>query len=75
MKTNFAVQCLKWAKKTPDNPAIHSVEYGTFTYRWLWEQAKRFGNVLYRLGVNRGDRYVCVLPNIPEAAVVFWAVN
>lgn len=71
MKTNFAMECLCWAEKTPDNPAIHSVERGTFSYRWLLEQAKRFGNVLKRLGVNKGDRYACVLPNIPEAAVVF----
>lgn len=71
MKTNFAIECLCRAEKTPDNPAIHSVERGTFSYRWLSGQARRFGNVLNRLGVNKGDRYACVLPNIPEAAVVF----
>jgi acyl-coenzyme A synthetase/AMP-(fatty) acid ligase len=71
MKTNFAFECLCRTENTPDNPAIHSVEYGTLTYRWLWEQAKRFGNVLHRLGVDKGDRYACVLPNIPEAAIVF----
>ena len=71
MKTNFAIECLKWAGKTPDNPVIHSVEQGIFSYRSMWEQARRFGNVLHRLGVNKGDRYACVLPNIPEAAVVF----
>jgi len=71
MKTNFAIQCLKWVEKTPNGTAIHSVECGTFSYRWLGEQAKRFGNVLHRLGVNKGDRYACVLPNIPETAVVF----
>jgi acyl-coenzyme A synthetase/AMP-(fatty) acid ligase len=71
MKTNFAIECLCRTEKTPDNPAIYSVERGTFSYQWLWEQAKRFGNVLHGLGVNKGDRYACVLPNIPEAAVVF----
>jgi acyl-coenzyme A synthetase/AMP-(fatty) acid ligase len=71
MKLNFAVECLNWMRKTPNNPAIHSVEHGTFTYRWLWEQARRFANVLDRLGVNKGDRYACVLPNIPEAAIFF----
>jgi acyl-coenzyme A synthetase/AMP-(fatty) acid ligase len=71
MKKNFAIECMRRTEKAPDNPAIHSVERGTFSYRWLWEQAKRFGNVLRRLGVNKGDRYACVLPNIPEAAVVF----
>ena len=71
MQVNFALECLKWAEKTPDIAAIGSEEHGTFSYGWLAEQAKRFGNVLLRLGVRRGDRYLCFLPNIPETAAAF----
>ena len=71
MKMNFAEKCLLWAEKTPDGAAIYSVEQGVFTYCWLAENARRFAKVLRRLGVGKGDRYLCILPSIPETAAVF----
>jgi len=71
MRANFALECLKHAEIRPTSLAIQSEEHGSFTYQWLSEQARKFGNVLKHLGVGRGDRYLCLLPSIPEAAVVF----
>ncbi|MCL5959860.1 MAG: acyl--CoA ligase [Chloroflexi bacterium] len=71
MQANFAIEALKHAAIRPNSIAIRSEEHGAFTYQWLSEQARRFGNVLKHLGVGRGDRYLCFLPSIPDTAAVF----
>ena len=43
------------------------------TYRELYEQVSKFGNVLHGLGVKKGDRVVLYLPMIPEAAYAMLA--
>jgi len=43
------------------------------TYRELYEQVSKFGNVLHGLGVKKGDRVILYLPMIPEAAYAMLA--
>ena len=71
MQINFAVEVLKQAERAPQSIAIHSVERGDLSYGWLSREARRCGNVLRRLGLKRGDRYLCSLPSILETAVAF----
>jgi len=48
-------------------------ETRSVTYRQLHADVCRFGNVLRKLGVSRGDRVTIYLPMIPEAAVAMLA--
>ncbi len=43
------------------------------SYRELYENVSKFGNVLHGLGVRKGDRVVLYLPMIPEAAYAMLA--
>ncbi len=43
------------------------------TYRDLWREVNRFGSVLRKLGVKKGDRVAIYLPMIPEAAIAMLA--
>ncbi len=43
------------------------------SYRELYEQVSKFGNVLHSLGVRKGDRVVLYLPMIPQAAYAMLA--
>jgi acetyl-CoA synthetase len=45
----------------------------TLTYRELHREVQKFGNVLRKLGVGKGDRVAIYLPLIPEAAVAMLA--
>jgi acetyl-CoA synthetase len=45
----------------------------TLTYRELHQEVQKFGNVLRKLGVGKGDRVAIYLPLIPEAAVAMLA--
>ena len=59
------------AQRFPFRPAIvfqgHMIQYW-----YLDREANRFANALVSLGVNRGDRVVLLLPNIPQAIVAFY---
>jgi acetyl-CoA synthetase len=44
-----------------------------FTYWDLHREVSRFGNVLKKLGVGRGDRVAIYLPMLPEAAIAMLA--
>jgi propionyl-CoA synthetase len=44
-----------------------------FTYRELLDQVSRFAGALRREGVQKGDRVIVYMPNIPEAAVTMLA--
>jgi acetyl-CoA synthetase len=48
-------------------------EERVITYRQLHREVCRFGNVLKRNGVKRGDRVLIYLPMVPEAAVAMLA--
>jgi acetyl-CoA synthetase len=52
-----------------DDPAVSRA----LTYRELYEEVCRFGNVLRRLGVKKGDRVTIYMPMILEAAIAMLA--
>lgn len=61
--------------------SVHSeraaIEYysRTITYRRLIEDVDKYARMLSEYGVNAGDRVTIILPNIPQAAELFYAVN
>ncbi|MDQ2089806.1 acetoacetate--CoA ligase [Marimonas arenosa] len=76
--TNFAAQMLRHAETRPDDTAL-ILQSETFDRQELsWsELAARVGAVqagLRRMGVQKGDRVVAILPNTPDAMVAFLAV-
>src|SRR5882757_8944797 len=48
-------------------------EKRTLTYQQLHREVCRFGNVLKRNNIRKGDRVIIYLPNIPEAAIAMLA--
>jgi acetyl-CoA synthetase len=48
-------------------------EERTFTYKQLHHEVCRFGNVLKRNGIQRGDRVLIYLPMVPESAIAMLA--
>ena len=78
-KTNITVNCLDrhldtrgdqialiWEGNQPD-------EDRTITYRQLYEEVNRFGNVLRAHGVKKGDRVSIYMPMVPELAIAMLA--
>ncbi|MFZ3229101.1 MAG: acetate--CoA ligase [Pseudobdellovibrio sp.] len=54
----------------PDNP---QKPHRSITYRELSKEVNRFANVLYALGVEKGDRVIIYMPMIPETAFAMLA--
>ncbi|RYG64067.1 hypothetical protein EON64_14730, partial [archaeon] len=50
-----------------DSPVTNTVR--KFTYQQLHEQVCRAASVLRNLGIEKGDRVVIYMPNIPEAVI------
>src|SRR5919112_1046376 len=72
---NYAEHVFRNAR--PDEPAVlHQSEIrplGTVTWRELQEKVGALSAGLEELGVERGDRVVAYLPNVPEALIAFLA--
>jgi propionyl-CoA synthetase len=54
-----------------DSPVTDTVR--GYTYRELRDEVARFAGALRRLGVERGDRVVIYMPNVPEAVIAMLA--
>jgi acetyl-CoA synthetase len=71
--------CGRWARDTPDAPALRTVypdgRVETCSYAQLQRDVNRLCHALRRLGVARGDRVAIVLPQRAEAAVAHMAVH
>ena len=61
-------------KKFPDR---YITEFkGKFkTYKEIEEEVNRFANSLKDLGIKKGDRVACLMPNCPQYIVAFFATN
>src|SRR5918998_16437 len=74
---NYAEHVFRNAGDRLDEPAVlHQSEIrplGTVTWRELQEKVGALAAGLEELGVERGDRVVAYLPNVPEALVAFLA--
>lgn len=68
---NFIKDFLDVVKKNPDKPALI---YGEkiYTYGELDRLINRFGNMLSRLGVYRGDRVALMMNNRPEFIIAYY---
>ena len=42
------------------------------SYRQLSQQADRFGNALRGMGLDKGDRVMLLLPNLPQTAIAYF---
>ncbi|MFW9917776.1 MAG: long-chain fatty acid--CoA ligase [Candidatus Thorarchaeota archaeon] len=62
------------AELSPDNIATiffdKKMNYGEF-----WDKVLRFANALSKLGIKKGDRIGIYLPNCPQFAIAFFAIN
>ena len=71
--------CGRWARETPDAPAIlfdsDSGCRAHYSFGQLQRAANRLSNALARLGVQAGDRVALVLPQRFETAVAHIAIN
>jgi acetyl-CoA synthetase len=71
--------CGRWARDTPEAPAILSDSdtgcSAQYSYGQLQRAAHRLSNALQRLGVQAGDRVALVMPQRFETAVAHIALN
>ncbi|MHA2403274.1 MAG: AMP-binding protein, partial [Candidatus Kariarchaeaceae archaeon] len=58
----------------PDTTALIFFDK-TITYRKYYESVCRFATALHNLGVKKGDRVAIFLPNIPQFAYTFFAIQ
>ncbi|MHA4896877.1 acetate--CoA ligase [Pedobacter sp. PWIIR3] len=79
-KLNITENCLdRHLEENGDKPAIiwepndPSRDSITLSYKILHEQVCRFGNVLKKNGVKKGDRVCIYMPMVPELAVAVLA--
>lgn len=56
------------AQRWPDRPAL---VYGgrRLSYRFVAEEARRWASIVRDLGVRKGDRFLILLPNVPQAVI------
>ena len=62
------------AKKFPSAPAI-LFEGKSISFSALCKEIDRVASGLVKKGIQSGDRVMICMPNIPQAAVLFYAVN
>ncbi len=59
------------ARRFPLNIALN-YEGAWITYRRLNQESNRFANALRSLGVDKGDRVMLLLPNVPQMVICFY---
>lgn len=78
---NVSENCLdRHLKEHPHKPAIiwegdHPSRHKIISFEELHDEVCRFGNVLKKRGVTKGDRVVLYMPMVPEAAIAMLACN
>ncbi len=71
---NIASSLQQWAARTPSKPAI-LFESRTISYAQLEADASRLANAMRAQNIGAGDRVALYLPNIPEFATTYYAVQ
>ncbi len=75
-KLNFAENLLQFRD---DHPAIHFKGEGqpvrTLTYEELFNEVEKLAHSLREMGIQKGDRVVGFIPNIPEAIIAMLATS
>ncbi|HKZ82317.1 MAG TPA: alpha/beta fold hydrolase [Anaerolineae bacterium] len=59
------------AQRFPGHTAIRFLG-AKMSYRQLSDQADRFGNAMRGLGVDKGDRVLLLLPNLPQTVIAYF---
>ena len=62
----FGALLRQWAQAHPDRIAVTGDDGRSLSYARLDEQASRLAVALQRLGLQRGERVIVHLPNLPE---------
>ncbi|MEA3211903.1 MAG: acetyl-CoA synthetase [Chthoniobacter sp.] len=69
---NFATDVMeRWAERSPHDLALWCVDESgdheqRFTFAQLAEQFRRAAHLFHKLGVQRGDRVLVILPRVPQ---------
>lgn len=63
---NFATFIAKWARTTPDAPAVATGRQVIHTYRSLADRVARLAGALQALQLKRGDRVALIMKNVPK---------
>jgi long-chain acyl-CoA synthetase len=62
------------ARRWPERPAL--VYAGQpLTYQSVAAEARRWAGILRDLGVRKGDRFLMLLPNVPQAAIALYGAS
>jgi long-chain acyl-CoA synthetase len=59
------------ARRFPFRPALE-FEGARITYQRLSKEVDRFANALRQLGIQKGERVMLLLPNIPQMVIAFY---
>ena len=70
---NLADNLVRSAGRYPDRPAVR-LDGTVLSYAELDERTARAAGLLHEHGVRPGDRVAVMLPNVPEFAVVYYAI-
>jgi long-chain acyl-CoA synthetase len=70
---NLADNLIRSAQLFPDRPAVR-LDDTILSYRDLHQQSARVAGMLRDRGIQPGDRVAIMLPNLPEFAVIYYAV-
>src|SRR5580704_436995 len=71
--TNLALALSETAAMYPDHPAVR-LDDTTLSYAELDQASARVARLLGVEGLQPGDRVGVMLPNVPEFAVIYFAV-
>ncbi len=73
-ETTMVGYFLDSVSRYPENIAMEF--YGsTYTYRELYERIRKAAASLKSLGVKKDDKVAIVMPNTPQALILFYAIN
>lgn len=58
-------------RRFPNHTAL-SFEGTRLSYKYLGQEVNRFANMLVGLGLNKGDRVMVLLPNLPQMVIAYF---
>ncbi len=71
---NLASHLERHAAQAPDVPLVR-FEGNTWTYGEVDRQARRLAGAMRAAGIGKGDRVALFLPNVPQFAVAYYAIQ
>ncbi|MBN2651224.1 MAG: AMP-binding protein [Spirochaetales bacterium] len=68
----------EWVEETANRfPTLNAIEYfgKSFSYSFLIKEINKCASALIGLGIKKGEKVSICLPNIPQAVIMFYALN